>query len=127
MAQSLTRALGAFVAGLRLPAVPPEALAVVHTGFADLGQCSSSCLYAVWKISSTATSSSARFCLYSTRRKLRLPLREAFRNSMDLEVRNVELGMWNLEWNAKVRLPISHSALRTPYSACRVPHIIAQT
>ena len=35
MGESLTRALGAFVSSLRLPAVPPEALAVVHTGFAD--------------------------------------------------------------------------------------------
>jgi 2-methylcitrate dehydratase PrpD len=35
MGESLTRALGAFVSSLRLPAIPPEALAVVHTGFAD--------------------------------------------------------------------------------------------
>jgi 2-methylcitrate dehydratase PrpD len=35
MGESLTRALGAFVSNLRLSAVPPEALAVVHTGFAD--------------------------------------------------------------------------------------------
>jgi 2-methylcitrate dehydratase PrpD len=35
MAESLTRDLGTFVAGLSLPAVPREALSVVHTGFAD--------------------------------------------------------------------------------------------
>jgi 2-methylcitrate dehydratase PrpD len=35
MGESLTRALGAFVSNLRLAAVPPAALAVVHTGFAD--------------------------------------------------------------------------------------------
>src|SRR5512145_955930 len=35
MAESLTRALGTFVSGLRFSALPPEALAVVHTGFAD--------------------------------------------------------------------------------------------
>jgi len=35
MGHSLTRALGAFASGLRLPAIPPEALGVVHTGFAD--------------------------------------------------------------------------------------------
>jgi 2-methylcitrate dehydratase PrpD len=35
VSESLTRDLGAFVANLRLPAMPPEALAVVHTGFAD--------------------------------------------------------------------------------------------
>ena len=35
MGESLTRALGAFVSSLRLSSIPPEALAVVHTGFAD--------------------------------------------------------------------------------------------
>jgi 2-methylcitrate dehydratase PrpD len=35
MAESLTRSLGAFVSGLDLAAVPPEALPVVRTGFAD--------------------------------------------------------------------------------------------
>ena len=35
MGETLTRALGAFVSSLRLSSIPPEALAVVHTGFAD--------------------------------------------------------------------------------------------
>ena len=35
MADTLTRALGAFVCDLRLAAIPPEALHIVHTGMAD--------------------------------------------------------------------------------------------
>ena len=35
MSEPLTRSLGAFVSGLRLEAIPGEALGVVHTGFAD--------------------------------------------------------------------------------------------
>ena len=35
MADTLTRALGAFVCDLRLAAIPPEALHIVHTGVAD--------------------------------------------------------------------------------------------
>ena len=35
MGETLTRSLATFVSGLRLEAVPPAALAVVHTGFAD--------------------------------------------------------------------------------------------
>lgn len=35
MSEPLTRALGAFVSGLRLDAVPADTLTVVHTGFAD--------------------------------------------------------------------------------------------
>jgi len=35
MSAPLTRSLGTFVAELRLPAIPADALSVVHTGFAD--------------------------------------------------------------------------------------------
>ena len=35
MTEALTRSLGTFVSELRLPAIPAEALGVVHTGFAD--------------------------------------------------------------------------------------------
>ena len=35
MSQSLTTSLGCFVAGMRLESIPPAALGVVHTGFAD--------------------------------------------------------------------------------------------
>src|SRR5215510_2889715 len=35
MHQSLTKSLGRFVANLRLESIPPAALSVVHTGFAD--------------------------------------------------------------------------------------------
>jgi len=35
MSEALTRALGTFVSGLRLAAIPSDALEVVHTGFAD--------------------------------------------------------------------------------------------